>query len=128
MQHNFRYFYSCMMDVYALTDDAIMRQVGSKLKELRIIKGMKQSELSKASGVSVFTISAVENGKSTSTLTVIQILRALENLDYLNQFFQQQEISPIAYAKLLEKNKRKERVKTSKSKPGKLELNNDEVW
>lgn len=117
-----------MMDVYALTDDAIMRQVGSKLKELRIIKGMKQSELSKASGVSVFTISAVENGKSTSTLTVIQILRALENLDYLNQFFQQQEISPIAYAKLLEKNKRKERVKTSKSKPGKLELNNDEVW
>ena len=91
-----------------------MRQIGSKLKELRIIKGMKQTELSQASGVSVFTISAVENGKSTSLLTIIQILRALENLDYLNQFFQQQEMSPIAYAKLMEKNKRKERVKTSK--------------
>lgn len=105
-----------------------MRQIGSKLKELRIIKGMKQTELSKASGVSVFTISAVENGKATSMLTIIQILRALENLDYLNQFFQQQEISPIAYAKLMEKNKRKERVKTPKAKSKEMELKNDEVW
>lgn len=127
MQHNLRYFYS-YMDVYALTDDAIMRQIGSKLKELRIIKGMKQTELSQASGVSVFTISAVENGKSTSLLTIIQILRALENLDYLNQFFQQQEMSPIAYAKLMEKNKRKERVKTSKPKSEKVNLNDNEIW
>ena len=116
------------MDVYTLTDDAIMRQIGSKLKELRIIKGMKQTELSQASGVSVFTISAVENGKSTSLLTIIQILRALENLDYLNQFFQQQEMSPIAYAKLMEKNKRKERVKTSKPKSKKVNLNDNEIW
>ena len=127
MRHNFRYFYS-YMDVYTLTDDAIMRQIGSKLKELRIIKGMKQTELSQASGVSVFTISAVENGKSTSLLTIIQILRALENLDYLNQFFQQQEMSPIAYAKLMEKNRRKERVKTSKPKSEKVNLNDNEIW
>jgi len=127
LRHNFRYFYS-YMDVYTLTDDAIMRQIGSKLKELRIIKGMKQTELSQASGVSVFTISAVENGKSTSLLTIIQILRALENLDYLNQFFQQQEMSPIAYAKLMEKNKRKERVKTSKPKSEKVNLNDNEIW
>ena len=127
MRCNFRFCYS-YMDVYALTDDAIMRQIGSKLKELRIIKGMKQTELSKASGVSVFTISAVENGKSTSLLTIIQMLRALENLDYLTQFFQQQEISPIAYAQLMEKNKRKERVKTSKAKSEEVESNNDEIW
>lgn len=127
MPHNFRYCYS-YMDVYSLTDDAIMRQIGSKLKELRIIKGMKQSELSEASGVSVFTISAVENGKTSSMLIMIQLLRALEKLDYLNQFFQQQEISPIAYAKLMEKNKRKERVKTSKSQTKVVEVNNDEVW
>lgn len=127
MPRNFRYCYS-YMDVYSLTDDAIMRQIGSKLKELRIIKGMKQTELSEASGVSVFTISAVENGKTSSMLIIIQLLRALEKLDYLNQFFQQQEISPIAYAKLMEKNKLKERVKTSKSQMKVVEVNNDEVW
>ena len=112
MQCNIRYFYS-YMDLYAQTNDAIMRQIGSKLKELRIEKNMKQAELADASGVSVFTISSVENGKTTSLLTIVQLLRALEHLDYLNSFFQEETISPIAYAKLLKNNKKKIRVKTS---------------
>ncbi len=101
------------MDLYALTNDAIMRQIGSKIKELRIEKSVKQAELADASGVSVFTISSVENGKTTSLLTIVQLLRALEHLDYLNSFFQEETISPIAYAKLMKNNKKKIRVKSS---------------
>ena len=101
------------MDLYAQTNDAIMRQIGSKLKELRIEKNMKQAELADASGVSVFTISSVENGKTTSLLTIVQLLRALEHLDYLDSFFQKETISPIAYAKLMKNNKKKIRVKSS---------------
>ena len=101
------------MDLYIQTNDAIMRQIGSKLKELRIEKNMKQTELADASGVSVFTISSVENGKTTSLLTVVQLLRALEHLDYLDNFFQEETVSPIAYAKLLKNNKKKKRVKIS---------------
>lgn len=112
MQHNFRFYYS-YMDLYAQTNGAIMRQIGSKLKELRIEKNMKQTELADAAGVSVFTISSVENGKATSLLTIVQLLRALEHLDYLNSFFQEEAMSPVAYAKLMKKNKKKERVKSS---------------
>ena len=90
-----------------------MRQIGSKLKELRIEKNMKQAELADASGVSIFTISSVENGKTTSLLTIVQLLRALGHLDYLDSFFQEQTVSPIAYAKLLKNNKKKVRVKLS---------------
>ena len=103
------------MDLYIQTNAAIMRQIGSKLKELRIEKNMKQKELADAAGVSVFTISSVENGKTTSLLTVIQLLRALEHLDYLDSFFQEESISPVAYAKLMKNNKKKERVKSSTS-------------
>lgn len=92
-----------------------MRQIGSKLKELRIEKNMKQKELADAAGVSVFTISSIENGKTTSLLTIIQLLRALEHLDYLDSFFQEESISPVAYAKLMKNNKKKERVKSSTS-------------
>ena len=74
---------------------------------------MKQTELADASGVSVFTISSVENGKTTSLLTIVQLLRALEHLDYLDSFFQEETISPIAYAKLMKNNKKKVRVKSS---------------
>jgi DNA-binding XRE family transcriptional regulator len=112
------------MDTYALTNDAIMRQIGLKLKELRIEKNMKQKDLSETSGVSLFTISAVENGKTTSMLTIIQLLRALEHLDYLDRFFQEQAISPIAYSKLLQNNKKRERVKTS----AKETTNNESEW
>ena len=101
------------MDLYVQTNDAILRQIGSKLKELRIEKNMKQAELADASGVSVFTISSVENGKATSLFTIVQLLRALEHLDYLNSFFQEETISPIAYAKLMKNNKKKIRVKSS---------------
>ena len=107
------------MDLYALTNDAIMRQIGSKLKELRIEKNMKQTELADASGVSVFTISSVENGKTTSLLTIVQLLRALEHLDYIDAFFQEEMISPIAYAKLLKNNKKKIRVKSSSTETNK---------
>ena len=48
-------------------------------------------------------------------LTVIQLLRALEHLDYLDSFFQEESISPVAYAKLMKNNKKKERVKSSTS-------------
>ncbi len=112
MQRNIRKFYS-YMDLYALTNDAIMRQMGTKLKELRIEKNMKQADLADTSGVSVFTISSVENGKTTSLLTIVQLLRALGHLDYLDSFFQEETVSPIAYAKLLKNNKKKVRVKSS---------------
>ena len=112
------------MDLYVQTNDAIMRQIGSKLKELRIEKNMKQAELADASGVSVFTISSVENGKTTSLLTIVQLLRALGHLDYLDSFFQEETISPIAYAKLLKNNKKKVRVKSSSTEVNK----NDSEW
>lgn len=120
MHRNFRYFFS-YMDLYIQTNDAIMRQIGSKLKELRIERNMKQTELADASGVSVFTISSVENGKATSLLIIVQLLRALEHLDYLERFFQEEAISPIAYAKLLKNNKRKVRVKSSSADKNKDE-------
>lgn len=112
------------MDLYAQTNDAILRQIGSKLKELRIEKNMKQAELADASGVSVFTISSVENGKTTSLLTIVQLLRALGHLDYLDSFFQEETVSPIAYAKLLRNNKKKIRVKSSSTEVNK----NDSEW
>lgn len=53
-------------------------------------------------------------------LTLVQLLRALEHLDYLNSFFQEEVVSPIAYAKLMKNNKKKVRVKSSSS-----DFNND---
>ena len=54
--------------------------MGYKIKEVREKKNMTQEELSKKSGVSRGTISALENGTSraTTTKTLTKIARALD--------------------------------------------------
>lgn len=54
--------------------------MGYKIKEVREEKNMTQDELSKKSGVSRGTISALENGTSraTTTKTLTKIARALD--------------------------------------------------
>lgn len=54
--------------------------MGYKIKEVREGKNMTQDELSKKSGVSRGTISALENGtsRSTTTKTLTKIARALD--------------------------------------------------
>lgn len=50
-----------------------------KVKNLREAKGMTQSDLAKASGVSRATISAIENGKETvMTKSLLAIAKALD--------------------------------------------------
>ena len=54
--------------------------MGYKIREVREEKNMTQAELSKKSGVSRGTISALENGTSraTTTKTLTKIARALD--------------------------------------------------
>ena len=91
-----------MTDIYALSDIAIVQAIGAKIKEARIEQDITQKELSKMAGVSMFSISSIENGNNTSILTLVQILRALNRFDFLDLFFKEKEISPVAYAKAME--------------------------
>ena len=54
--------------------------MGFRLREVREAKGMSQEELEKASGISRQTISAIENGKTTSVMsgTLVALARALD--------------------------------------------------
>lgn len=54
--------------------------MGYKIKEVREKKNMTQEELSRKSGVSRGTISALENGttRATTTKTLAKIARALD--------------------------------------------------
>lgn len=111
------------MDRYALSDSAILQRIGEKIKEVRVEQRVTQKQLSAAAGVSAFAISTIENGHNTSLLTLTQVLRALNRLELLDPFFQEPQISPIAYAKMVEERKKRIRV-TSKRKP----IEKEEQW
>lgn len=110
------------MDVYSLTDAALLAMIGQKVKEARLEQNIKQKDVADDSGISVFSLSGLENGHNCSLMTLIQVLRAINRLDLLDTFFQEKQISPTAYAKMLDGEKVRERATGMKNK------NTDSEW
>jgi transcriptional regulator with XRE-family HTH domain len=80
---------------YGMTDNAIIDVLCKSIKQMRLNKNISQEELSLKSGVNRVTISRMETGKAINLLTLIQLLRALEQLDLLGYLNVEPEISPM---------------------------------
>lgn len=80
---------------YGMTDNAIVEVLCKSIKQMRLNKNISQEELSLQSGVNRVTISRMETGKAINLLTLIQLLRALEQLDLLSYLNVEPEISPM---------------------------------
>jgi transcriptional regulator with XRE-family HTH domain len=74
-------------------------KVGSKIRDLRKIRGFTQSELSEVSGLSVNTLSMIERGVSSPTLVTLQKIAMALQVD-INSFFDPTPlISEVCYIK-----------------------------
>jgi len=76
-------------------DDAILIEVGERLRDLRLNRNISQEELATRSGVSARTVRQIEQGGNTSLETLIRLMRALEVLDRLDSMFPAEGPSPI---------------------------------
>lgn len=91
---------------YAMSDPAILKELGQKLKAFRLQKNITQEEMARKIGLNRVTIGEIEKGRPSSLLTFVQILRGLDKLDLLNAITIVPTVSPIQVAKL-EKRTRK---------------------
>lgn len=96
-------------NIYSLSDAAILREMGKGLKQMRLNKNITQQELATNSGLDRVTISKLENGNVTTLLTLIQVLRALERLDVLENFQETPQISPLLLAEMAGKYRKRAR-------------------
>ena len=72
-------------DWYAMSDYSISHEIGIALRNLRLQQDLTQKQLGENAGLSRSAISEMENGKTaTSLLTIIQVLRALQKLNLLD--------------------------------------------
>ena len=65
---------------------ALMKEMGERIKQIRIGREMTQKELSEKSGVSISTVTRIERGENVSVEQMLQVLRVLnliKNLEYL---------------------------------------------
>ncbi len=100
----------------AMTDDAIVAELGTFIKKSRIAKNKTQAETATAAGINRWTISQIENGEAISLNSLIQILRALDALHVFNSFIFQEQISPLEAVKLKQKERKRVR-NSSKNNP-----------
>jgi transcriptional regulator with XRE-family HTH domain len=111
------------IDWVQMSDVAIVKQIGSYIRQIRLQQKKTQAQLADMAGLNRWTISQIENGDSITLSSFIQILRALDSLFVLNAFEVPDEISPLEYAKL--KKHKKERVR---NKPTKTKNKDNPGW
>ena len=98
-------------DWVSMTDKAIINAIGTYIKHQRLEQNKTQAQVAKEAGINRWTLSQIENGGSITLATLIQILRVLDLLHLLEIFIVKEKISPIEYAKLKEKKKKRVRHK-----------------
>lgn len=94
------------MDYSGLSDLQILQQIGDFIKAERIQQQKSQEQLSKEAGISRSTLSLLERGEKVNLITLIQVLRVLDRLQWLEAFEVKKTISPIEYIKLQKKHER----------------------
>jgi len=70
-----------------LTEKEIIKQIGQRLKLIRLQHNLTQKKLSKDIGLSVSTISLIEQGNSTSIESLIRILIRLNRIKDFESVF-----------------------------------------
>ena len=86
-----------IMDYYAATDHAIIKELGERIRQLRLRQNITQETLAERTCLAVGTIKSMEAGKG-KLLTLVTVLRELGALDQLDQFIPPVSISPIMMA------------------------------
>ena len=98
-------------DWVAMSDKAIIGAIGAYIKHQRLEQNKTQAQVAKEAGINRWTLSQMENGSSITLASLIQILRALDLVHLLRIFAIEETISPIEYARLKEKKKKRARPK-----------------
>ena len=78
----------------------VLRELGARLKALRLRQNLRVKDLATRAGVGARTIDRVEAGHSVGTDTLVRIMRGLGGLQAFEGFIPPPELSPYEIEKL----------------------------
>jgi len=105
-----------IMNIYKMSDDAIIQTIGVFVKHHRLQQNITQKNLAEKAGINRTTLSDLELGKRSQLITIIQVLRILNKLHVFESFEVKQQISPIKLAEM-EMKKRQKASRQDKNTP-----------
>ncbi len=101
----------------AMSDQNIINTIGAFIKRKRLEQNNTQMQIAEDAGVNRCTLSQIENGTAISLTSLIQILRALNLLHILDGFSSTPHFSPMALARLEQKERKRARNKSDTQRP-----------
>jgi len=109
------------------TDDAVLRELGSRLAQVRLDRNLTQAQLARQAGVSKRTVERMESGGVATQLSgFIRACRVLDLLDRFEQLVPEPVPSPIAQLKLRGRRRRRASAKrTATPSPAKWQWENE---
>ncbi len=96
-------------NIYALSDQELIRRWGAKLKSLRVQANFSQTELAQKTGMSRSSIAEIEKGRNFSIGSLIALLKALKMLEELTFFLKEVslELTPMEFYELQKKRRKR---------------------
>lgn len=94
------------IELKRMTDDMIIKVIGEFIRSKRLDENLTQADLAKRAGLNRTTVSDLELGRRSTLLTLIQVLRSIDQLGTLRNFKISKELSPLELARI-EINERK---------------------
>lgn len=99
-----------MIDIYASSDNRLIELIGAKVRSLRLKRNKSQVSVATDSGVTVSVVQRLENGAGCTLLNLIKILRGIDSLNLLSEFFKEEPVSPRMLAQLANTHKTRKRA------------------
>jgi transcriptional regulator with XRE-family HTH domain len=104
------------------SDADIVAALGNFIRHHRLTQNITQHQLANAAGLNRYTISQIEKGESVNLVSLIQLLRALDQLHVFAGFEVKEEISPLEYFKLKKNSQLRERARNKNNLSQKEDL------
>lgn len=109
------------INIYKMSDDAIIQTIGNFVKHHRLQQNITQQSLADKAGINRTTLSDLELGRRCQLITLIQVLRILNQLPIFESFVVKQQISPIKLAELELKKRQKASRNINDKNPSKTD-------
>ena len=87
-------------------DTEILHEIGRRLRALREVRRMSQSEAAQLSGISRRTLYSAEHGENPRLLTLIRLLRTYGRLGAIDDFIPVPEVSPMEVIEAFDRGRR----------------------
>lgn len=98
-----------------LSNGTIQKQIGNRLKAVRLKRNIRQSELAESADVSLSTLKKIECGKIGSFDSLLRVIRTLGLLEIFQELVDEERMSPGEYYDFVNKLRRHKRIRATGS-------------